>query len=245
MLYMCTTKGYDASIAKAPRFESLHERILFCDFDAPQNMGWTIRSSVRIDVHRSDLINRYHKFFAHRILSGCDISIYVDGNILLYADPAELIKEFISSDAPIGFAKHPERRQITDELAACIELGKFKMGDEKRAQEQVHKYLVDERYPDNNNLFYGGVIFRNHRYKEALDQAMEMWWREVQEYSARDQISLPYVIWKTGLKVYDLNFNIKNNPYFFRYSHKRQLSRTKLNLRIMENSIKRFLGISK
>jgi hypothetical protein len=34
---------------------------------------------------------------------------------------------------------------------------------------------------------------------------MEEWWKEFIEYSKRDQISLPYVLWKNGIKINDVN----------------------------------------
>lgn len=236
-LYTCITKGYEAMLPKAPVFPSIQDKIMFCDFNIPDSLGWTAKKLESPKaITRPDMINRYHKLFAHKILKNYDISIYIDGNILLYDNPESLIKKFLLSGCPIGLSRHPRRESIAEELLACIELGKFKMGDEKNAYDQVSKYLVNEKFPDNK-LFYGGVIFRNHQYKEDLDTSMVLWWRELQNQTARDQISLPYVIWKSGLPVHEVSINISDNPYFYRFSHLNGLKPWKFLPRVIKYKI--------
>ena len=33
---------------------------------------------------------------------------------------------------------------------------------------------------------------------------MEDWWKEIEKYSNRDQVSLPYVLWKNGYQIGDV-----------------------------------------
>ena len=51
---------------------------------------------------------------------------------------------------------------------------------------------------------------------------MDLWWAELMNYTKRDQLSLPYVLYKSELKVKFWDWNYKYvNPYFMRYLHRR------------------------
>ena len=45
---------------------------------------------------------------------------------------------------------------------------------------------------------------------------MEDWWKELQKYTCRDQLSFNYVIWKNKMEnqVYIIDYNIYQNPRF-------------------------------
>ena len=51
---------------------------------------------------------------------------------------------------------------------------------------------------------------------------MELWWAQLEEFTKRDQLSLPYVLFRSGLavKLWDWNYKYEN-PYFMRYLHRR------------------------
>ncbi len=51
---------------------------------------------------------------------------------------------------------------------------------------------------------------------------MDLWWQQMASYTKRDQLSLPYVLWKSDLavKVWDWSYR-RENPYFNRYPHRR------------------------
>ena len=51
---------------------------------------------------------------------------------------------------------------------------------------------------------------------------MDLWWEQMATYTKRDQLSLPYVLYKSDLriKLWDWNYKFEN-PYFKRYLHRR------------------------
>ena len=51
---------------------------------------------------------------------------------------------------------------------------------------------------------------------------MALWWAELEAEIQRDQLSLPYVLHRSGLavKLWDWNYKYQN-PYFMRYLHRR------------------------
>ena len=65
---------------------------------------------------------------------------------------------------------------------------------------QIHRYLNDN-YPKNNGLISSGIIARRHNEDDCI-KTMEHWWKEIDHWSKRDQLSFNYVAWKN-----DFNFN--------------------------------------
>jgi hypothetical protein len=53
------------------------------------------------------------------------------------------------------------------------------------------------------------------------------WWNEISLNSKRDQISLPYVLWRHGVKPLTPGFNYsRNNPYFRVRKHRYNVKRS-------------------
>ena len=55
---------------------------------------------------------------------------------------------------------------------------------------------------------------------------MELWWRQLETYTKRDQLSLPYVLHKSRLrtKIWDWNFRDPRTRISCRYIHRRGLA---------------------
>lgn len=226
-LYTCVTKGYETTIPRAPAFASIKDSFIFCDFKVPKSLGWTAMPLMSpLHVTRPDLINRHHKLFGYRSLSEYDVSIYVDGNILVYHDPIGLIHQFCESNSPIGLSTHPQRTNIIEEVAACLALEKINSREATLAVAQIQRYL-ECGYPAKTPLLYGGIIFRKHRCSTVVDIAMEKWWLELLNYTPRDQVSLPFILWAAKIGVHNLGINIQDNAFFYRFSHRKGLEMRK------------------
>ena len=157
---------------------------------------------------------RKFKICPHKFFSEFNTSIWMDANLCIKKDLAILMENY-QRYADILFFPHPERICVYDEGAACVF---WKRDNKKKILTQLKRYLEDE-YPYDNGLLYGGFIIRNHN-KIDVTETMEMWWHEVLNESKRDQISLPYVLWKTKLP-YDLvDLNYVNNEWFHFFAHK-------------------------
>ena len=56
---------------------------------------------------------------------------------------------------------------------------------------------------------------------------MNLWWNQVNQYTMRDQISFPYIIWKSGMKMDDvqlLGTSWKWSPRFLWDPHNQHVS---------------------
>ncbi|UCH47834.1 MAG: DUF616 domain-containing protein [Betaproteobacteria bacterium] len=220
VVYSCVVNNYDRLMP--PRI--LPKGVSFvCFTDAPKKRvkGWEMQPLAQpSEIHDPALVNRYHKFFSHRVLPDADLSIYVDGNLRIEGDLGPLLDQFIASNVAMACPRHPERSDVIDEARFCEYLGKFNSNDTAVIDKQLATY-ADDGMPSDAPLSENYLILRNHR-AEGLDAAMSLWWDELLRFTRRDQISLPYVLWKTGLPYRLIEENASApNPYFSRYEHRR------------------------
>jgi hypothetical protein len=83
---------------------------------------------------------------------------------------------------------------------------------------QYERYRA-QGFPDNSGIIpEGGVIARRHHHPRVR-AAMEQWWSELLKHSARDQISLPYIIWRNFMTVTLLDWNLRETPWFTYRGH--------------------------
>ena len=227
IIYSAVTSSYDMVFKPKIRTENV-QYILFSD-DPKKIKGWDVRPITNTAKMGGLLTNRWYKFFPHEVFKEAEYSIYVDGNIRIIGDLGLLIQEFKESRAALGVFRHPDRTNIIDEADACIEFGKFDDRDKKLVKDQLKVYSelglpLDQKLTDN------GVIFRWHKHPK-LPGAMSLCWEQLQSFTKRDQISLPYVVWENNLLVKKWDWSIREkNEYFEDYHHRGLLIR---NLRII------------
>jgi hypothetical protein len=224
VVYACTELGYDqifSPVAPTPGVEFL----LFADRRPRFVRGWRWRPLPEAARGLSPtLANRYAKFFPHRVLPeagvAAEISVYLDANTLILADLTPLIAEFAASGADIGLFRHRERASPEEELAFGRAVGKIPEADAGRGAAQLARYRA-EGLPADAPFTENAIIFRRHG-RPGLEAAMDLWWAELEAYTRRDQLSLPYVLFRSRLavKLWDWNYKYEN-PYFLRYLHRR------------------------
>lgn len=224
LLYTCADLAYDrifTPVAATPGVDF----VLFSDRRPRFVRGWEHHPFPEATRGLTpSLVNRYCKFFPRRIFPRADVSIYVDANLLVIGDLSPLIAEFVASGADIGLFPHKERSDIFAEFEFGKRVGKIPPAEFERGEAQLARYLA-EGLPRDQLLTENAVIFRRHA-APGLDPAMELWWDELERGARRDQLSLPYVLWRSGLatRIWDWNYRSDANPYFSRYIHRRGLA---------------------
>lgn len=198
-----------------------------CDFicftDQPlRSNTWQVRRitpPVPGDMTRS---NRQVKFFPNKYLPDYDYSVYIDGNMRLLADLLPLIEAYLH-DVNIAFFDHmgnvgDARNSIYAEADFLIRIagGGKQKDDPLLIQKQVDAYRR-EGYPEHNGLITAMVIVRRHNSSDVV-RAMELWWKELNTWSKRDQVSFNYVAWKTKLSYATIPGDSRKNPYFYRHA---------------------------
>ena len=220
VVYTCANLAYDQIYSPVVATPGV-EYVLFSDRRPRFVSGWQWRPlPAQAASLGPALANRFCKFFPQRLFPEAGISIYLDANLLILGDLQPLINDFLASGAAIGLFPHGERSDIVSEFAFCKQVGKIGPADSARGEAQLAAYAA-EGLPPDHGLTENAIILRRHD-APGLDGAMDLWWQQLATYTKRDQLSLPYVLWKSGLeaKVWDWSY-WSENPYFHRYIHRR------------------------
>lgn len=223
VVYSVVVANYDMVFPPKTRTQNVRY-LLFTDCVKEVN-GWDI---VDLDRRLPDtepaLINRWYKFFPHKVIGNADYSIYIDGNIRITADLDPIIREFKDSRAAIGLFKHSTRDNIVQEANACRRHGQLDFRDNELVEKQLRRYTA-EGLPAARTLTENSIIFRWHRHP-ALEAAMQLWWTQLKEFTKRDQLSLPYVLWKNDVPFHRWEWSFQESNEFFQpYPHRRSFLR--------------------
>ena len=116
----------------------------------------------------------------------------------------------------IMFFVHPHRSCVYDEAEVCQSITKC---DPLDVRKQIAKY---EKYgmPRDYGLWAAGCFaFRNSPSTFEFRQA---WWQELSKTSKRDQISLPYVVWRNSFanNINSVDQDVFDNTYLRWRPHK-------------------------
>ncbi len=172
------------------------ERVLYTDMpDRYEPHVFYQVKNLRIDHLDPVRRNRFVKIcIPDEIFYNYEYSLYMD-----YKHPTNIDFDLLLSRLEPGsdmlVSKHRDRDCIYDEGRKCIEK---KKGSAYEIMRQVNTYSK-EGYPAHNGLFANYWIFRRHT--KRLREFMQLWWNQIEEYSERDQISLPYAARKHGMKI--------------------------------------------
>lgn len=129
------------------------------------------------------------------IFDNYEYSIYVDCKRPFMIDFEWLLNHMKSGSDFMTRLHRRKRDCIYEEGRVCVERG---MGDPTDISRQLDFYK-NEDYPLHNGLYWTTILIRRHT--ERLREFSKLWWDQLQRYSYRDQISLPYVAWKHGMKI--------------------------------------------
>lgn len=204
VIYTVITGGCDKlrePVIKAPGWDWV------CFTDNPEliSKGWQIRL-INENHFDSKKISRKIKILPHFYLSEYDLSLYIDSYILLFKNPDRFLDEVFKGE---GFLtkSHPRRSDIYQEAARIIESGK---ADKSEVLRQVSEYK--SKGFNYGMLYENGILLRRHNLSEVI-KINEAWWAEIKKHTYRDQLSLPYVVWKNKFKIGTFSEN-KSAKYF-------------------------------
>jgi hypothetical protein len=196
-------------------YDDLKEPLFRCpDIDY---VCFTNNRSIKSDIWNveyisSETLDNMHlakrvKLFPHEYLSGFNTSVWVDGKFQIKSDIRKYISKYERTE-PILCFPHFSRACIYEEAGCCV---LNRIGNKKDIIHQIAFY-EREGYPVDNGLYEMGCIVRNHNDDEVI-KIMEEWWKEIEKFSYRDQISFPYVCWKNDFKPDICDQDIYNNEW--------------------------------
>lgn len=157
---------------------------------------WDIRPLSDTDAG-STRTNRWHKIHPHLLFPDYQESLYVDGNMNVIS--SYIFDEIENRGLDILLPKHFIRNCAYKEIKALLHSPRFKEV-EKRQFEICREFLEKENFPSGQGLTENNVIYRRHHEKSVMS-LMDHWWEAYVRFPPRDQTTLAYVFWKSGLDI--------------------------------------------
>jgi hypothetical protein len=197
-------------------FAEFADFVLFTDLDV------TIDSKINVikmpnNLSGSRMTAKAFKVLPHRLFREYSSSLWIDANMTISRSSIEDIGK-LKGHLMTTF-KHNKRDYVYQEAIECVIRGK----DSLINIIGLMTYLYKKNYYKQTPLRQCRWLLRRHNDKSIV-LLMENWWKLIQKYSIRDQLSLPFCIWKGGVKINILSHD-KANFYFNVNEHLTLLSK--------------------
>lgn len=154
------------------------------------------------------------KICGHPILNKYDIAVWIDGSVTFNKRIKTFIKTYFSDkDLCAGF-KHSQRNTILEECYECVRRRKAKKADVQK----LLKFYEKEEYMMDNGLIESTVYIKRPN-DPKVKKTMRVWFKMIQDFTHRDQLSFNYAIYKTGLPVRWINLKVFDNEWFTCSNH--------------------------
>lgn len=204
VIYTCITGSYD-NLRDPVHTEEGWDYLCFTDNPSLESSKWEIRllGDSKLDPVRKA---RQVKILYYQYVGMYDESLWVDAGYAIHGVVSKFLTEVNPSGACLLVSDHPVRKCVYEEKKQCEK----ERRDRPEVMEQQMALYRNEGYPPNNGLLETGLMYR--RDGQALRDLMDLWWEEVYTRSIRDQLSVNYVLWKSGWKgLASYPANIKSN----------------------------------
>lgn len=169
-------------------FQDGFEHVLFTDnTEIVPTLGWDIRPLVWTSPDPTRT-SRYHKHHPFDLFPDASYAIWLDMTHWQYASLKPLL-----SNQNLVLHRHQLRNTARAEAIECASIN----FDEPNVLLSQIKYYTKEGFPDNIGLYATSCLIMRNTYEYR--KLSEMWWEEICRWSKRDQVSLPYCLWKLGI----------------------------------------------
>ncbi|CAH9132898.1 unnamed protein product [Cuscuta epithymum] len=179
---------------------------------AQQAEGYTVSSDHYIGTWRIILVKnlpfrdqrlngKIPKMLPHRLFPNARYSIWVDSKSQFRRDPLGVFEALLwRSNSVLAISEHGARSSVYDEAKAVVRKNK---ATPEEVEVQLTQYRKDglpedKRFNGKKALAEASIIVREHN--PTTNLFMCLWFNEVVRFTSRDQLSFPYVLWRT-LKV--------------------------------------------
>lgn len=198
VIYTVLVGGYD-DVLQPKVVDDRFDYILFSnDFKEPRQGVWTVREIPRVVENDNKRLSRYPKTHPETLLADYKASLYIDANIQI--QDQWVYDRFIEL-----YSQNTEFAGIQLVLTGrdCIYEHSFDMCQvlvehDYVAVRQCHK-LYELGFPRHFGLNENNIIYRIHT--EKMKRTDEEWWDWILSYSARDQFSYMYCLWKNNVEI--------------------------------------------
>ena len=221
VVYTAVFGGYDEIVD--PMFVNPNlEYYAFTDSELPENGIWK-----KVDLSKFPQLEgldsyhkaKYIKMFPYEFFPDADFSIWIDGNVNLIADTYPVA--IMSQGAAMATYSNPLHDCIYTEGRYMVYQGRVSA---EKVKEQLDTYSKNG-FPEHFGMREFSIIYRDHKNEECYNM-MKEWWRHVNTFTMRDQLSFSYILWKNGKTIdyiRNLGENWRMNPRFRQKEHHYQV----------------------
>lgn len=198
-----------------------------CDFyvitdqEVDEGSKWRKIDAAELNFPKTSLSdkdkNRYYKMFPYKVkqLAKYQCSVYIDGSVEVISDLTKLVN--IKNECGLVLHRHSLRDCVYEEIKAC----KLIKNEDIKKLNQHTIYLRECGMPYHYGMVECAVIVREHN-NPIMCSIMEEWWEEYYNHARRDQLSLPFVLYKKKINIDDITLlgnNIYKNTSFLIRKH--------------------------
>ncbi|TQE93408.1 MAG: DUF616 domain-containing protein, partial [Spiribacter salinus] len=193
-----------------------------CFTDRPREAeGW--RQIIVDPQQPTDNLNaKIFKVLPQDYLHDYEYSLFVDANTVFLGRTEELIA-LCRHGGDFVMWQHPLRDDVYTEVCAIVSHRRHSPAE---VLDQLRQYS-EEGLPHDTGMFEASFIWRRHGAPE-VKRFMQQWWHHICSFSSRDQVSLAYLVWKTGFRPALLPRDLgtsRENIFFFKAPHRNGQSR--------------------
>jgi len=164
----------------------------------------------------SRLQARIPKTFGWQMIPGYDYYIWVDSSCTL--SHVDSVKWFIErcGDADLASFKHPNRNTIQEEADYMKKRLAMKCPyitpryENELIDEQLAEIFADKEFVDNRLFATTALIYKNN---DKVREMLKQLWYHTSRYHTNEQLSFPYVLYKTKCMVNTIPENYMKIPY--------------------------------
>lgn len=165
------------------------------------------------------------KMFGWQLKPDYEYYLWLDGNLTLNnLNTLEYFYDQIQG-YDIVVLRHPRRPNIRQEVRylrkGLREQSIYLVGryDNESWKEQYEEIQKDKEFIDDLLVLGGIFMYRN---TPQVQQMMKEWWYQASRYNVQDQISFPYVLQKSGIKIKILDHIYNEWDYLKHAAHKQR-----------------------
>lgn len=196
--------AYDP-VRPLPEWHGFDDAVCVTDDASTVGDGWRVHVEPREEHPR--LAAKRPKMLPW-LFTDCDAAVWLDASFeISHRDFSKWARQHVARDSFVIW-RHPEGRiDFADEAAVCWDWPKYSEYDMKG---QVKEYL-SKGMPRGWGLFACGTI--GWRFEPEVKRLGSRWYDENVKWSVQDQVSLPYLLWDSGMRFGMWEANEYQNPF--------------------------------
>jgi hypothetical protein len=239
-VYTCVTGDYDP-IQEPEVVTDGVEYICFCSETVKLPRPW---KRGRIPYLRlSDRnMSRYVKMFPHKLpeLRQFDVTVYLDATIRVTGNIYGFLADHVPNvNSGVWMFDHPSRDCVYEEGWQCA----YSAHDWIWNIHRQLKAYQGRGLPRHVGLTEAGAIVRFSS-DASMPVLMEKWWEEYMRGAKRDQLSLPFASWTTGIPVQSMGkSDVRFRQRYFKFvPHRARRSPVRATKRFVNRAALKFMG---